>query len=278
MAPLTEFTNDGLTFDVTDSGPADGDPIVLLHGFPQRATSWAALSPLLHAQGYRTVAPDQRGYSPGARPAGRKAYALPALAGDIAALIDKIGRPVHLVGHDWGAAVAWTVAAHHPAKIRSLTAVSVGHPGAFLRSLVRSNQLLRSWYMLFFQLPAIPEWAVSNERGPIRTTMAKMGMTPEMIDRVRNEIVADGALRGGLNWYRGLPLTPPNYLGRVSVPTTMVWSDNDAALGVRQASDSERFVQAPFDFVRIDGASHWIPEERPRELAEAILARIASSA
>ncbi len=274
--PITSFTNEGLTFDVTDSGPADGVPIVLLQGFPQRASSWNLVTPLLNQRGYRTIAPDQRGYSPGARPKGRKQYAMPHLAADVAALIDEIGSPVHLVGHDWGAGVAWAVAANYPDKIKTLTAVSVGHPGAFVRSMVRSNQVLRSWYMLAFQFPKLPERVMSSGNAQSTAAMARFGMTPVMVEQFHNNIVEDGALTGGLNWYRGLPFTPPSYVGRVSAPTTVVWSDDDAALSMRQAVDSDRFVDGPFSFVHVDGASHWIPEERPGELAEAILARIAS--
>ena len=121
---LTSFVNDGLTFDVVDEGPLDGTPIVLLHGFPQTAAQWSRLTPFLHERGYRTIAPDQRGYSPGARPRGRFAYRVSALAGDTAALITALGgEPVHLVGHDWGSTVAWTTAARYPHLIRTLTSV-----------------------------------------------------------------------------------------------------------------------------------------------------------
>ncbi|GED97983.1 alpha/beta hydrolase [Gordonia crocea] len=278
MPPITTFSNDGLTFDVVDSGPADGEPIVLLHGFPQRASSWDRVAPLLHEQGYRTVAPDQRGYSPGARPKGRKAYSLTHLAGDASALIDVIGKPAHIVGHDWGAAAAWATAAAYPDKVTSLTAVSVGHPMAFVGSMGTSNQLLRSWYMAFFQLPGVPEKILASKSGPAGKAMASMGMTPEMIERFRHEIVAAGALRGGLGWYRALPFsTPKTMVGKVSVPTTMVWSDDDAALGIKQAAGSAKYVDAPFDLVVVEGASHWIPDERPDELAAAILARVASA-
>ena len=276
MAPLTQFTHDGLTFDVVDSGPADGTTVVLLHGFPQRANAWDRVAPLLHDQGYRTIAPDQRGYSPGARPVGRRAYALSHLAGDIAALIDEIGEPVHLVGHDWGAIVAWAVAADYPAKVQSLTAVSVGHPAAFLRAIGRSNQLLRSWYMLFFQIPWLPERLLTMRSSAGDKVQAKIGMSPQMVERFRSEIVDDGALHGGVNWYRGLPFGAGSPNRPVSAPTTMVWSDGDHFLGESQAVESQRYVDGDFEFRRLDGASHWIPEERPTELAEAILARIAT--
>ncbi|MFT4200646.1 alpha/beta fold hydrolase [Gordonia sp. (in: high G+C Gram-positive bacteria)] len=275
MPPITTFSNDGLTFDVIDSGPADGEPVVLLHGFPQRATAWDKVAPLLHDKGYRTIAPDQRGYSPGARPKGRKQYTVPRLADDVAALIDEIGRPVHLVGHDWGAIVAWAVAAAHPDKVTSLTAVSVGHPAAFLRSTIK-GQVLRSWYMFAFQTPVLPERILSADTKQSRRGMKGFGMTDEMVDAFRRDIVDYGALPGGLAWYRGLPFAPPTYVGRIAAPTTVVWSDHDAALGRAQAADSVKFVDGPFRFVEINGASHWLPEERPDEIATAILDRIGS--
>ncbi|MFT3900089.1 MAG: alpha/beta fold hydrolase [Gordonia sp. (in: high G+C Gram-positive bacteria)] len=275
MPAITQFSNDGLTFDVIDSGPADGKPVVLLHGFPQRAAAWEKVAAGLHDRGFRTIAPDQRGYSPGARPRGRKQYTVPRLADDVAALIDEIGQPVELVGHDWGAIVAWAVAAKHPDKVKSLTAVSVGHPAAFLRSAVK-GQVLRSWYMFAFQTPALPERILSADTKQSRRGMKGFGMTDEMVDSFRRDIVDYGALPGGLAWYRALPFAPPTFVGRVAVPTTVVWSDRDAALGRAQAADSAKFVDGPFTFVEINGASHWLPEERPDEITAAILERIGS--
>ncbi len=127
---LTEFRSGDLVLDVIDDGPLDGTPVVLLHGFPQRATSWNAVTPFLNDRGARTFALDQRGYSPRARPRGRRSYRADALVSDVQTLIEAIGEPVHLVGHDWGAAGAWGVAASHPDSLLTLTAVSVPHPSA----------------------------------------------------------------------------------------------------------------------------------------------------
>ncbi len=157
MTRLLRYRNDGLVFDVRDTGPLDGDPVVLLHGFPERAATWRKVEPLLHAHGLRTYAPDQRGYSPGARPRRRRDYRIQRLVGDVVALAEAIGRPVHLVGHDWGAAVGWYVAQQRPDLVRTWTAVSVPHPMAFARAALTSRQLLHSWYMLAFQLPRLPE-------------------------------------------------------------------------------------------------------------------------
>lgn len=271
---LTEFTNGPLTFDVLDDGPLDGTPVVLLHGFPQRASSWELVAPLLHEQGYRTLAPDQRGYSPRARPSGRRAYALDHLTADVIALIDALGvDEVHLVGHDWGAAAAWSVAGHHPDRISSLTAVSVPHPGAFMQAMPR-GQLLRSWYMAFFNLPVIPEKALT---ALFATSSGgrRMGLPEPYASRLNAEIIESGALTGALNWYRGLPFAATKQR-RTRVPTTYVWSDGDFALGRRGAQLTAGWVDAPYEFQVIEGANHWLPETHPRELAEAILARMGS--
>ena len=273
---LTQINHAGMTFDVVDSGPLEGTPVVLLHGFPQRATSWAAVSEHLHAQGMRTFALDQRGYSPGARPRSRFGYRVDELVSDVEALIDEIGTPVHLVGHDWGSAVAWSVAGTHPASLRTLTAVSVPHPAAFVRSLGSSSQALRSFYMLLFQVPVLPEWMLSRPDGLGERMLRGAGMTRPMIETFRREIVAAGALRGGLGYYRSMPLSSGSLGGRITVPTTYVWSDGDTALARRGADLTAQLVTAPYELEVYTGVTHWIPDERPAELAVTIVRRVRS--
>src|SRR5438445_317950 len=152
---LRTFSRDGLIFDVREEGPVAGAPVVLLHGFPETSASWRDVMLKLAAAGYHVLAPDQRGYSPRARPASRRAYRRPELVADVLALADQMDVDrFHLVGHDWGAAVAWGVAMEHPHRLRSLTSLSIPHPAAFRRAAFTSRQALRSWYMAFFQLPA----------------------------------------------------------------------------------------------------------------------------
>ena len=275
---IQSYTHDGLTFDVRDEGPADGPVVVLLHGFPERSTSWRLVAPLLHERGLRTLAPDQRGYSPGARPGRRRDYLVSKLAGDVAALIELVGGPVHLVGHDWGAIVGWTLAADRPELLRTWTAVSVPHPAAFLQAMVSSRQGLRSTYIGFFQLPRVPELAAAVAGGPFDRFLRGGGMTRDEVARFRTEMVEDGALPGALGWYRALPLADHRTtVRRVVVPTTFVWSDGDVAVDRRGAEQTERFVEGPYRFEVLEGVTHWIPTQAPSLLAELVLARIEDS-
>src|SRR5205814_3021424 len=139
--------------------PGDGEVIVLLHGYPETKESWDGVIPGLVDGGYRVLAPDQRGYSRRARPKGRRAYGSEHLVGDVLALADAAGAErFHVVGHDWGGAVAWYCAMWHPERVKTMTSLATPHPSAFVRSLLTSTQLLHSWYFLLYQLPAIPEW------------------------------------------------------------------------------------------------------------------------
>ena len=274
---ITSLTHEGLVFDVLDEGPADGPVIVLLHGFPQRATSWARVAPLLHAEGFRTLAPDQRGYSPGARPPGRADYRLDRLVGDVVALVDAAGEEsVHLVGHDWGAAVAWATAGSRPDRVRTLTAVSVPHPRAMMDALRTPQQLARSWYIGAFQLPWVPERLLA---GPVGEAFLRAsGMGTEALARYRDEIVRDGALGPALGWYRAVPLATPGGLGRrVRVPTTHVWSDGDTALSRHGAERTASYVEADYRLAVLEGVSHWIPDEEPELLAREVLDRVRSA-
>jgi pimeloyl-ACP methyl ester carboxylesterase len=272
---IPRYRHDGLVFDVLDGGPVDGPAVVLLHGFPERASHWDGVARILHERGYRTLAPDQRGYSPGARPRGRSAYRMSNLVGDVAALIEEHGSPVHLVGHDWGAAVAWTVAGRRAELVRTLTTVSVPHPAAFSSSMLSSSQALRSSYMLLFQLPFLehlarlrPELAIQGLR--------RSGMTRGEAELFRTEILDYGALPGALAWYRALPWATRTRARRVRLPTTHVWSDADSALARRGAELTEAYVDAPYRLVVLEGMTHWLPTQAPQALADAILDRVES--
>lgn len=270
MERISSFQRAGLSFPVLDTGPIDGEIVVLLHGFPQTPTSWEGTAEALHARGYRTVMPWQRGYSATAKPKRRYAYRTSELVADIAELL-RVTGPAHLVGHDWGAAVAWSVAGDHPDSVLTLTTVSVPHPFAFLRSFLSSNQALRSYYMLLFQIPVLPELLASRRPDLFAKFLSRSGMPEEAQAVVLDELVAPGLLGGGLNWYRGMPFVgtrPPNT--KVTSPTTHVWSSGDIALARKGAELTEDYVDAPFRLIVLDGVSHWIPDELPDELAEII--------
>ena len=271
---LTSFTSDGLTFDVRDDGPLDGPVVVALHGFPQTSASWAAVTPPLVAAGFRVLAPDQRGYSPGARPQDVSSYALAKMVGDVLALADAAGAErFHVVGHDWGAAVGWALAGRHVDRVATLTAVSVPHPASLARSFAGS-QALRSWYMLMFQVPGLAERLFRARDGAaVRRLLVGTGMSdPEPSVRLLRDPRAATAT---VNWYRALRLPGNLRAGRTRVPTLYVWSDRDTALGRRAAEGTGAFVDGPYRFVVLSGVSHWIPEERPAELAALLLDHLA---
>lgn len=275
---MDHFTHAGMTFEVRDDGPADGPVVVLLHGFPQRNDSWDAVIARLTAAGYRCLAPNQRGYSPGARPPRRRDYRIPELVDDLRALIDASGADrVHLVGHDWGAAVAWAAGAELPERLATLSAVSVPHPAAFLKSFLNSRQGLASYYMYLFQLPRIPEWLLLRRGGAfLATSLQRAGQTPRVAARDARAIAEPGALTAALNWYRAMPLSRPSSINRkVSVPTLYVWSDDDIALGPKAAHDTGRYVTGDYRFEIMPGVSHWIPDAEPDKLADLLLERFA---
>lgn len=272
---ITSFERDGLLFDVTDQGPMEGDIVVLLHGFPQTRTSWNLLAPLLHTSGYRTLAPDQRGYSPRARPRGRFAYRLSELAADVMALIDAAGhdgRKMHVVGHDWGATVAWTLAATRPEAVATVTALSVPHPAAFMRALFTSRQFLKSWYMFAFQLPWLPELLLRqiNGRGMVGDAAGPMlaGQTEANAARDADFLMNSGALTPALNWYRAMPFNPPARLAPVVVPALLIWSDRDPAISRTGAELTRRYVTGRYTFRTLTGVGHWIPEQAAHDVAE----------
>jgi len=276
MASLDEristFSRDGLHFDVTDEGPLDGDVVVLLHGFPTDRTSWDRVAARLHEAGLRTLAPDQRGYSPGARPSDRNAYRLDELVADVLALIDASGRErVHLVGHDWGGALAWLVAGNHPTRIASLTVLSTPHPGAMSRAWKTGiDQKRRSWYMAAFQVPWVPEHAVA---ATFHSLLTRSGLPAEDRRRYAVRLAHADALTGPVNWYRAARHSGVG-AHRVEVPTTYVWGSRDPFLGRTAAELTREHVGADYEFVELD-AGHWLPETRDAESAAAILHRVA---
>lgn len=264
-----------LTFEVTESGPPDGPPVVLLHGFPQTARSWRPVGARLTARGLRTLAPNQRGYSPGARPGDVAQYTIDLLAGDVLGLLDALElSTVDLVGHDWGSVVAWAVAGRYPERVRSLTAVSVPHPAAYGWALANDpDQQQRSSYIQLFRIPGKAE-EVLLEDSAARLTAIYGDLDPEAIAEYVVAMSEPGALTAALSWYRAMDGSHFAALGPVGVPTTFVWSTADLAVGRVAAERCARHVTGDYRFVELPGVSHWIPEEAPDALASAVLARV----
>ncbi len=271
---MTTVQRGECTFRTSESGPADGELIVLLHGFPQHADSWDSVVPLLNDAGYRTVTFNQRGYSPEAQPSRRRDYAIPELVADVVAVIDAHGGRAHVVGHDWGALVAWAVAQDHPDQVATVTAVSVPHPRAFLTSMVTSRQIVSSWYMAFFQLPWLPERLLRRQWNWFLSDYA--GLSREAAERDLAAFPDPQALTGPLNWYRALPMVNLWKISgtRVQRPTLYVWSDRDVALKRKGAEATFRHVDGPYTFEILTGVSHWIPEEAPGPFVDLLLAHL----
>jgi pimeloyl-ACP methyl ester carboxylesterase len=234
------------------------------------------------ARGFRCLAPDQRGYSAGARPAGRRAYRIGELVEDVRALVAASGSDrVHLVGHDWGAAVAWAFAAQYPERLVSLSAVSVPHPAAFVRAMLTSRQGLASWYMYYFQLPAVPERMLLGSDGAqwrrLARSLRQSGQSREAAERDARAMADSGALPGALNWYRAMPLIDPRSTDtRITTPTLFVWSDGDTAIVRRSAQRCRDWVSGPYRFEVLTGVSHWIPDAAPDALADLLLDQLAA--
>jgi len=274
---VDSFRRGDMVFDVRDGGPPDGEPVVLLHGFPQDSSAFDRMAPALHTAGLRTLAPDQRGYSPGARPVGRSHYRLRETVDDVLALLDAAGLDsAHVVGHDWGGGVAWTLACWHPERVRSLTALSTPHPAAMQKSLVTSDQGLRSYYMGLFQLPLLPETALLTRNGALlRRALTRGGLPAEAVERYVGRMREPGALSAALNWYRALPWSVRDQqVGRIAVPTLHVWSTGDAFLGRAATEDTARFVDGPYRLEVLDDVPHWIPELAADRAAELVTAHV----
>lgn len=268
---MLRYSRGSLTFDVLDRGPRTGDAVVLLHGFPQNATAFDEVTPALTAAGLRTLAPTQRGYAPTARPRWRGSYRMPELVDDVLALLDAVGlERAHVVGHDWGGAQAWALAAWHPQRVASMTVLSTPHPAAMTASLVLGDQALRSWYIGAFQVPYLPDRLLAPR---LQALLDRSGLPTEHARRYAAALCEPGALAGALGWYRGIPFSANAGVGQVTVPTTYVWGNRDTALGRRAAERTERHVSAPYRFVELP-AGHWLPEKHPQEVAAAVLDRI----
>ncbi|SEO67347.1 Pimeloyl-ACP methyl ester carboxylesterase [Halogranum amylolyticum] len=268
----------GVRLHTVQTGPEDGPLVVLLHGFPEFWYGWHDLLRPLSNAGYRVVVPDQRGYNLSDKPDGVDAYHLDELAADVVGLVDALGaESAYLVGHDWGAAVAWWVALHHPDRVEKLCVVNVPHPHVFDRTMRRHwDQRFRSWYVLFFQLPVVPE-LVSRVHGwqPLVRTMRRTSLpgtfTVADFERYREAWNRPGAFRAMLNWYRAIVRSRPRpRRTRVTVPTLVVWGERDRFLRKSMARESVDLCDDG-RLLRCEDATHWVHHEESVRVAEALL-------
>ncbi|NNN22140.1 MAG: alpha/beta hydrolase [Acidimicrobiales bacterium] len=267
----------GYTFTCRTAGNRNGEPVLLLHGFPETSASWLSAMAILKDQGFFLVAPDQRGYSPGARPLEIEAYTMDELSMDAFAIADHYGfETFHLVGHDWGGGIAWMMALKHPERLKTLNVVSTPHPLALLQAYTSgtSDQGEKSSYMQFFQQESVPEeMLLANHGDGLRMMFKLSGLDTEkkeyqsQLSEYIDTLLEPHAMTCALNWYRAMGKSDMSFLGPVEMPTLYIWSTEDVALGREAAEATENFVKGPYQFEVLDGLSHWIPEEAPEIMA-----------
>ena len=274
----TQVAVGGFTFDVRMAGPDDGEVVILLHGFPQTSYEWRHQLRALGEAGFRAVAPDQRGYSSGARPPDVDDYALPLLVQDVIGLADAIGAErFHIVGHDWGAAVAWAVAVAARDRVITANPVSVPHPDAFAAVLndPTSCQVAASAYFDLFVQPNSEDAFLANDHALLRGVYA--GIDDEAVAEYVRVLGSKAALGAGLNWYRAnignrTLQGPP--VGSVEVPTMFTWSDGDTALCIDGAVLTEQYVSGPYRFEVLEGVTHWIPDLAPDAMSSLLVEHV----
>ncbi len=265
----------GWEFSGLEWGPRDGRTVLLLHGFPQHATSWAALAGRLAQAGLRAVALNQRGYSDGARPAEVADYAMPQLVADVVGMIDVVGGPVDLVGHDWGAVVGWQVAARYPQLLLTWTAVSTPNPLAMNDALaVDDEQRARFTYIRDFREVGRAEAALLADDAAALRSFYAGAVAPERVDADVAFMARPGVLTAALNWYRAMSRHDTDGVEPVRVPTSFVWGSQDMSFGRAAAQRTREYVAAPYEFVELDRASHWLPDEAADALADIISRRV----
>ena len=264
-----------MSFDALEWGPSDGRAMLVLHGFPQRNTSWTEIAVRLADLGLRVIAVNQRGYSPGARPTDVSAYALPELVADTVAIIEVLGGVVDLAGHDFGGVVGWQVAARYPQLLRTFTSVSTPNQLALNAVLARSAEAReRFGYILRFrEVDAAEHMLLADDAAYFRSIFGR-SVPENQIDDDARYFSEPGVLTAALNWYRAMNRHDADGLPHVTVPTTYIWGSEDPAFGREAAEQTRYFVDAPYTFVPLEGAGHWLLEEATDSVAEAIAERV----
>jgi pimeloyl-ACP methyl ester carboxylesterase len=279
-----QLTANGLRFRCLADGPEDGPLALLLHGFPEAAESWSAQLPALAGAGYLAVAPDLRGYGGTDCPEGEEAYGMAHLVADVVGLVDALGRErCHLAGHDWGSLVGWSVASHHPERLVTWSALSVGHPQAFADTMRDDpDQRARSSYIGLFREPGGRAEAIlagdghRRLRAMYRTAPASEAVPEAQVDAFVRGLARPGRLTAGLNYYRA-NLSPearaafPPAPRPITMPAQLIWGDRDPALGPGPARLTEGYVQGEYRLEVLAGAGHWLQFERPADVSRLLL-------
>jgi epoxide hydrolase 4 len=256
--------------------PARVPLVIFLHGFPEHWWSWRHQLSAMAKAGFWAVAPDMRGYNESDKPKGASEYEVEKLAGDIAGLIRALGRKkAIIVGHDWGAVVAWAFASEYPDMLQRLAILNVPHPLAMMRGLRRPAQLKKSWYMFFFQLPLIPERAMErNDFSFVRRTFRADGIPAEDIERYVDALRVPGAVPATINYYRAalrrVVVGRVPKLRPIEQPVLIVWGDKDRYLGKEMAEPPKRLVPNA-RVVHIPDASHWVQNDAPAKVNELLV-------
>jgi pimeloyl-ACP methyl ester carboxylesterase len=272
IAELTRpVTIGNFTFPVVDHG--QGPPVLLLHGFPDSRHLWRYQIPVLAEAGVRVIAPDLRGFGDAPKPEGVEHYRTAIIAQEIIGLLDVLQiDQVRLVGHDWGAALAWVLAAYYPQRVERLVALSVGCPGT--SGLHTLEQRERSWYFYFFQFEGVAEETLMhNDWQLFREWTRGQGDLP----RYLQDLARPGALTAGLNWYRAnvkpvSPTKPQREFPRIQCPVLGVWGDGDAYLTEGHLRNSHEKIDGPWRYEQLQGASHWLMLDQPEEVNRLLVA------
>jgi pimeloyl-ACP methyl ester carboxylesterase len=272
------FCNHGVTLHAVAAGPKDAPVVLLLHGFPEFWYGWHRQIEPLARGGFRIVVPDQRGYNQSSKPRGIRAYSLAELTSDVIAIADQLGRrQICLAGHDWGAAVAWSVALSHPDRVAKLAILNVPHPSVMRRYLFTNRkQLRRSWYMFFFQLPLFPEafFRANNFRlgiSALQRSSRPDTFSAEDLAQYRNAWLQPGAITAMLNWYRAAFRFRSHFADRiVRVPTRILWGQRDAFLLSEMAEESLCYCTHG-ELIRFPEATHWLQHEEPARVSDQLL-------
>ncbi len=283
VVQLTEkyYSVNGVRIHTVESGPEDGQVVLFLHGFPEFWFSWRKQIPFFANLGYRVVAPDQRGYNLSSKPASVGAYRVQELIGDMVALIAALGvDKVYLVGHDWGAVIAWGLATYHPHLLHRLVIINVPHPAVMRETLRKQpDQLRRSWYIFFFQLPYLPQWIISFRRYWImRRSLQKSSLPGTFSEADLGHYVTawrrPGTFNAMLNWYRAaVRYRNPTSLEsgkQIGVPLLILWGAQDIALRAEMAPKSLKWCENG-QLRMFPDATHWVQHEKSDEVTSAIL-------